>query len=103
MAKDILDAIRQAEEDAKTRESQAKQSAQKRIEEAKAEAQSLIDNAELNSDKEAQKRYDAARIEGDNEMVKARESAADKCADIKKTADKNRAAVINNAIEYILH
>ena len=102
MAKDILDAIRQAEEDAKNRESEAKLAAQKKIENTMAQAQQMINDAELNFEKEAQKRYESARIDGDNEMLKAKNAADGKCGQIQKIADSNREAVVEKAVEFIL-
>ena len=103
MAKDILDALRQAEDDASAREKAAKESAQKKIDDAKAQAKQMIIDAEKDADKEAEKQYESARIEGDNELAKARNVAATKCDIIKSKADKNREGVVKKAVEFVLN
>ena len=93
MAKDILDAIR---------EKQAKESAQKQIDDAKLQAKQLIADAENQADKEAEKRYESARVDGDNELIKAKKAAAGKCDLIHKKAENNRESVVSKAVDFIL-
>ena len=57
MAKDILDAIRQAEDDFKNRESDARKAAQKKLEDAKKDAQSLKAKAVEELNAESEKKY----------------------------------------------
>ena len=102
MAKDILDAIRQAEDDAKAREAQANDEAQKRIAETNAKAKQLIADAQAEEDKNAEKRYEIARADGDAELEKGKKTAESKCAEISQTADKNREGVIDKAVDFLL-
>lgn len=103
MAKDILDAIRQAELNAAEREALARDSAQKKINDAHAKAKQLINDAELKADADAAKRYESAGIDGENELIKARKSADSKCESIKAAADKNRDNVIKSTVDFILN
>ena len=103
MAKDILDAIRQAEEDSGKRELEARESAKKKIDDAEAQAKQMIIDAQLKADAEAEKRYEAARIDGENELIKARSAAKTKCDLIESTAEKNRDRVVDDAVNFLLN
>lgn len=103
MAKDILDAVRLAEEESKNRENDAKKAAQKKLESAKKDAQALIKNADAEFSQENEKLFSEARSEGERIRQKAEQAAADKCSDIHKVAQRNRENVIGNAINAILN
>ena len=103
MARDILEAIKSAEEECKIRELYAKKSAQEKIISAEAEAKRLIAEAAQNAEREAQSRYESAKADGDKELNKARQASDNKCAQIHKFAEINRQSVIENAVKYLLN
>ncbi|MCR5652728.1 MAG: hypothetical protein K6F88_02910, partial [Ruminococcus sp.] len=75
---------------------------QKKIDDAHAQAKQMIADAQAKADAEAEKRYDEAKTNGDNELIKAKIAADNKCALIHKTAEKNRDKVVSDAVNFIL-
>jgi F0F1-type ATP synthase membrane subunit b/b' len=102
MAKDILDAIRAAEEECGEREAQAKADAQERAAQAKKDAAALIDKREQAAREKCEKSLEQARAEAEKALEEARASAGSQCADISATAEKNRGRVVRDAAEAIL-
>ncbi len=103
MAKEILNAIYNAEEECKARENDANLKAQEQIDKAKKDADELIKKAENNALNEADELLDKARLDSDKELENAKKEASEKCLLISETASKNRENVINLAVNMLLN
>ena len=102
MAKDILDAIRTAEDEARAREAEAKTAAQESAAQAKKAAAALVAEREKKAAQKAEDELKNAQAQGEQELEKARQSAHEQCGNISALADKNRENVIKNAANAIL-
>lgn len=102
MAKDMLQAVFNTEEECKKRENDAKAEASKRIQQAKTEAAQLIKDTEASANLNAQAILDKERALGKEALEKARLDAEKECAVISETAEKNRTNVIKNAVSYLI-
>ncbi len=102
MAKDMLDAIISAEEEAKQRESEARKKADDYIADAGKEADAIVDNARLSAEKNAEKLFDEVKAESDILYEKSLAAAAQNCDRISSLADKNRDKVIRGAVDSVL-
>lgn len=94
MAKDMIDAILQAEEECKQREAKAKSDAAVKNEQAHKDAQRLIDSAVAQAKAEAEELFAATDADGKKLLSKAKASAEAECSKISQTAEKNRKKVI---------
>ena len=95
MAKDMLDAIRAAEEECRLREEQAKSDADELIEQAKRDAEALI--AKSDADALAD-----AKLKCAEEERRTVQSSAEECERLRRLAEKNRPGVIRKAAEALL-
>lgn len=102
MAKDMLQAVFNAEEECRLRESNAKAEASKRIQQAKADAVQLIKDAENDANAKAQAILDNEKRAGEKALEKAKLDAKNECTIISDTAEKNRTKVIKNAVKYLI-
>ena len=102
MAKDILDAIRAAEEECGEREAQAKADAQERAAQAKKDAAALIEKREQAARERCENALAQTRADAEKELEKARDSAGSQSAEISAAAAKNRGRVVRDAAEAIL-
>lgn len=102
MAKDILDAIRLAEDNARAREEEALSAAQESAVQTKKAAAKLIAQREKDAAHKAEEELKIAQTQGENELEKARQIAREQCGRISALADKNRESVIKNAVNAIL-
>ena len=91
MAKDMLDAIYNAEEDCRQREANARAESAERVEQTKA--------AKEKAQKDADMLFEKTAKEGKKELEKASEKANLECDILSRTADKNRKRVIDGAIQ----
>lgn len=103
MAKEILDAIYNAEEECKTKETEAKTEAQARIKDAEIKAQKFIDDAEAKAKEEADELVAQAEKNGEDNFEKAKAAASGKCEIITQSAKKNRQTVIKQSIDALLN
>lgn len=99
MAKDMMKAIFEAEEECKAREAQAKAQAAQDAENAKAEAKKLIDDAKAQAQAEASQLFEELKMEGAKELDQSMKTAENRCAVISKMAEKNRDKVIKAVVE----
>ena len=97
-----LFAVLAAEEEAERREEQAKAEAKESIAEASRQAERLIADAEKEAADEAEKLFKKAKDDGEDQLVIARHAADAKCSELEKTAEKNRADVIQGAVNTVL-
>ena len=102
MAKDMLQAVFNAEEECRLRESNAKAEASKRIQQAKADAVQLIKDAENDANAKAQAILDNEKRAGEKALEKAKLDDKNECTIISDTAEKNRTKVIKNAVKYLI-
>ena len=102
MAKDMLQAVFNAEEECRLRESNAKAEASKRIQQAKADAVQLIKDAENDANAKAQAILDNEKRAGEKALEIANLDAKNECTIISDTAEKNRTKVIKNAVKYLI-
>ena len=86
MAKDMLDAIYNAEEDCRQREANARAESAEKVEQTKADAKQVM-------------LFEKTAKEGKKELEKASEKANLECDILSQTADKNRKRVIDGAIQ----
>ena len=96
MAKDMLDAIYNAEEDCRQREANARA---ERVEQTKADAKQVVLSAKEKAQKDADMLFEKTVKEGKKELEKASEKANLECDILSRTADKNRKRVIDGAIQ----
>lgn len=101
MAKDMLEAVYQAEEECKQRETNAKAKSAQRIEQAKAEAAQAVLLAKENAQKSAEVLFEKTMGENRQELKSACEKADFDCEILSQTADKNRSRVIDGAIKIL--
>ncbi len=99
MAKDMMNAIFEAEEECKARETQAKAQAAQDVDDAKAKANMLIDEAKAQAQTEARQLFDKLKKEGAMELDQSIKVAEIHCAEISKRAEQNRSKVINAVVE----
>lgn len=100
MAKDMLDAIYNAEEDCRQREANARAESAERVEQTKADAkQVVVLSAKEKAQKDADMLFEKTAKEGKKELEKASEKANLECDILSRTADKNRKRVIDGAIQ----
>lgn len=102
MAKDMLDAIRHAEEECRLREQQAKQQAAERIQVAKKNAEALLQRRGQESKEASELQLSMQRREGDELLKKAKLEAQAQCDELSRTAEGNRPEVIRNAAKALL-
>lgn len=102
MAKEILDAIYNAEEECKTREAEAEKAADEKIEVAKKQAEELIKNAEAEAERNSTVRIESIKSEAEAIYNKAQNAADSKSSLISSIAEKNRADVIKQSVEALL-
>ena len=102
MAKDMLQAVFNTEEECKMRESNAKADASKRIQQAKTDAVQIVKDAENDANIKAQAILDNERLSGEKAFEKAKLDAKNECTIISDTAEKNRTKVIKNAVKYLI-
>ena len=103
MAKDILDAIRAAEDDSREREERAKADAQNRIEQTKKLAQSKIAEAGALDAKDAERLCQQAAAESERLKAKSRRAADEKCESIHSVAEQRRGEVIEKTAALLLN
>ena len=97
MAKDMLNAVTQAESECAEREENARLMAEESENQARQDAARLIEAAKTDAEAQAEKTLEKARQDGELELQRARESAKSKAKEIEKTAAKNRPKVIESA------
>ena len=102
MAKDMLDAIRAAEEECRQREAQAKTDAAAGLSEAGAKAKQLVFDREQKRLGECDAEIEKARSESERALAEARENALKGCDELTATAEKNRPSVVKNAADALL-
>ncbi len=102
MAKDLLDAICAAEDEAKTREEKANELAAEKAKQANTDAAALIESRRKAAEQKASEKLEAAAAEFEQENKQAREDAEKQCEKVGGLADKNREAVIKHAAELLL-
>ncbi|MCQ2514161.1 MAG: hypothetical protein MJ089_03590 [Ruminococcus sp.] len=98
MAKDMLNAIFNAENECKKRESEAKAQAQLKQEKAHNDAVELVRSAKLEAENNAQKLYKAVESENQKELEHAKRDAEKRCNVLSNTAEKSRSKVIKNVV-----
>ena len=98
MAQDMLNAIYNAEEECKQRESQANLDAQKKAEQTKKDVAVLIENAKISAQNEASALFDSVKADGEKLLENARAEAKLQCDAISTVAQKNRKTVIESAV-----
>lgn len=100
MAKDMLDAIYNAEEDCRQREANARAESAERVEQTKADAKQVVLSAKEKAQKDADMLFEKTAKESKKELEKASEKANLECDILlSRTADKNRKRVIDGAIQ----
>ncbi len=102
MAKDMLNAVLEAENECKLRVSDAKSRADMKITDAKKQAQKMIETAVANAQDNAQKAFDKVNSDAAIELKAAAALADEKCSRISQTAEKNRTKVIKNAVDFLI-
>lgn len=99
MAKDMLDAIYNAEEDCRQREANARAESAEKVEQTKADAKQVVLSAKEKAQKNADMLFEKTAKEGKKELENASEKANLECDILSRTADKNRKRVIDGAIQ----
>lgn len=99
MAKDMLDAIYDAEKHCREREANAKAESAQKIEQAKENAKQLALSAKEKAQNDAEKLFDKTLAENEKELKKASESSHFECDVLSQTANKNRSRVISEALQ----
>lgn len=99
MAKDMLDAVYEAEQQCARRESDAKAAAAEKMQRAKEDAANLIEAARKKALEDAELLYEKARSDGKSELNGAVSSAGSRCDALARTAEKNRGRVIELAVK----
>ncbi len=102
MAKDMLDAIRAAEEECRLREEQAKSDADELIEQAKRDAEALIAKSDADALAENERALADAKLKCAEEERRTVQSSAEECERLRRLAEKNRPGVIRKAAEALL-
>ncbi len=102
MAKDMLDAVFEAEEQCAKREADAKSAAARKSETAKRDAELLKDKAKQTALADAEALYAQARAEGEKELKNALDKASVQCGAMSETAQKNRSRVIELAVKQLV-
>lgn len=102
MAQDMLNAIYNAEEECKQRESQANLDAQKKAEQTKKDVAVLIENAKISAQNEASALFDSVKADGEKLLENARAEAKLQCDAISTVAQKNRKTVIKSAVGQLI-
>lgn len=99
MAKDILDAVRNAEKECDGIVSQAQKKADEIIESANRRASELIEAQKQKAKDEADGLLASVKEENEKTVRDAEKTAAEECKRLCETAQKNRQSVIDSAIE----
>ena len=94
MAKDILEAIRAAEDTCREREAQAK---------VKKQAADLLAQSEREALSDREQALDKANAAAEQELLAAKEQAERQCGEISRLAEKNRPRVIQTAADALLN
>lgn len=102
MAKDMLDAVCAAEEEAAKREEKATEQAAESAEKAKQDAAALINERKTAAEQKSKQEIDKAKAEFDKKSLEAKADAQKQCEEISALADKNRGAVIKKAAEMLV-
>ena len=103
MAKDMLDAVRAAEEEAQAREEKAAELAAEKTARAKSDAAAMIGDRKKAAEQNAERELDEARARLDKKSEAAAAEAQKQCGEISALAEKNRGAVIKKAAELLRH
>lgn len=103
MAKDMLDAIYNAEEECKQREMRARAISAEKIEQTKTKAEQVVLSAKEQSHKNADILFEKAVNESKKELQQTRDKAKIDCEILSQTAEKNRSRVICEAIKMLSH
>ena len=103
MAKDMLDAVCAAEEEAAAREEKALETAAETAAQAKKDAAALIENRKKAAEQKSADELNKAKAELERQSIKARTEAENACGDISALADKNRESVIAKAAALLLN
>ena len=101
MAKDMLDAVLNAENDCKAREAEAKAKAEQAVVQAEKDCERLIAISRAEAEKKAKEMFEKAKADGIKELEEAEALAEVKCNKISKNAEKNRSDVIKKAVNYL--
>lgn len=102
MAKDMLEAVYEAEQQCSKREADAKADSARRIEQARQEAADLISQSKQKALSDAEGLYAKARTDGELELKSAVRAAEQQCAELSQTAEKNRSRVIDLVIKQLV-
>ena len=102
MAKDMLDAVCAAEEEAASREEKALEKAADTAEQAKKEAAELTRKRRKAAEQKSADELEKSKAELEQKSKAAKAEAEKACGDISALADKNRKSVIAKAAELIL-
>lgn len=102
MAKDMLDAVYEAEEQCAKREADAKTAAAKKVEAAKQDALQAQNNSKQKALLGAEALYAKTRAEGENLLREALAEADLRCSELSKTAQKNRVRVTELAVKQLI-
>ena len=98
----MLNAIYNAEEECKQRESQANLDAQKKAEQTKKDVAVLMENAKISAQNEASALFDSVKADGEKLLVNAKAEAKLQCDAISTVAQKNRKSVIESAVGQLI-
>lgn len=101
MAKDMLNAIYEAEEESKQRIAQAKALAEQNAKNAELKAQELAAQARADAEVKAKQMLAAVEAEGKAELDKAKLESQQQCKKLSQTAEKNRSKVIQNVVDML--
>lgn len=102
MAKDMLEAVYEAEQQCSKREADAKADAAKRIEQARQDAADLISKSKQKALSNAEGLYAKEKNNGELEFKSAVRAAEQQCAELSQTAEKNRSRVIDLVIKQLV-
>ena len=102
MAKDMLDAVLNAESECKIREAEAKAKAEQAVLQAEKDCGKLKAKVKAEAESRAQAMFEKARSDGKKELTEAVKLSEIKCKKISETAEKNRLSVIKNAVNYLI-
>lgn len=102
MAKNMLEAVIDAEQQCAKREANAKTAAAQKAEKAKQDAAELLSKAKEKALANAEALYAQAKADGEGELQKAVRNANRQCNELSQTAEKNRSRVIDLAIKQLV-
>lgn len=99
MAKEILEAVKNAEAECESIVAKAKSSAKAIVEDAEKQAAENLKKSDGEANAEAEKKLGEVKLECEGFIINAQKSAEAECAALSALAETNRESVIKQAVE----